>query len=168
MKFILFAFMTFTIAAAAFANGLGGERLEKVIGDQIVDIGTDQTSTPVAGEPIEFDFNLLRSDTREPLLTPTSVGIDIEHNGKPFVNCDIITEMPNTFFFYTFPEGGTYTLKVTFFDSRRTPPALATASFPLTISGAGGKMRALYISALFSCLLLGLLGGYWGARKRAA
>ncbi len=100
-------------------------------------------------------------------MTPTSVGIDIERNGKPLVNCDIITEMPNTFLFYTFPEGGTYSLKVTFFDSRRTPPALATASFPLTISGAGGKMRALYIAALFGCLLLGLLGGYWGARKRA-
>ena len=89
----------------------------------IVDIGTDQTSTPVAGEPIEFDFNLLKSDTREPLTTPTSVGIDIGHNGKSMVNCDLITEMPNTFFFYTFPEGGNYTLKVTFFDSKRTPPA---------------------------------------------
>ena len=106
MKFLIFSFLTSIIASAVFANGLGGERLEKVIGDQIVDIGTDQTSTPVAGEPIEFDFNLLKSDTREPLMTPTSVGIDIARNGKSLVNCDIITEMPNTFFFYTFPEGG--------------------------------------------------------------
>jgi hypothetical protein len=168
MKFIFSAFMFFAIAGACFANGLGGERLEKVIGDQIVDIGTDQTATPVAGEPIEFDFNLLRSDTREPLLTPTSVGIDIQRNGKPMVNCDLITELPNTFFFYTFPEGGTYTLKVTFFDAKRTPPQLATASFPLTISGSGGKMRAIYIALIFVTLLLGLFGGYLGARRRAA
>jgi hypothetical protein len=168
MKFIFSAFMFFVIAGAVFANGLGGERLEKVIGDQIVDIGTDQTATPVAGEPIEFDFNLLRSDTREPLLPPTSVGIDIERNGKPMVNCDLITELPNTFFFYTFPEGGTYTLKVTFFDAKRTPPQPATASFPLTISGSGGKMRAMYIALIFVSLLLGLFGGYLGARRRPA
>jgi len=168
MKFIFSVLMFFAIAGAVFANGLGGERLEKVIGDQIVDIGTDQTATPVAGEPIEFDFNLLRSDTREPLLTPTSVGIDIQRNGKPMVNCDLITELPNTFFFYTFPEGGTYTLKVTFFDSKRTPPQLATASFPLTISGSGSKMRAMYIALIFVTLLLGLFGGYLGARKRTA
>jgi len=168
MKYIIFFLMAFAIAGAVFANGLGGERLEKVIGDQIVDIGTDQTSTPVAGEPIEFDFNLLKSDTREPLMTPTSVGIDIGRDGKSLVNCDIITELPNTFFFYTFPEGGNYTLKVTFFDAKRTPSELASASFPLTISGSGSKMRALYIAALFGCILLGLLGGYWGARRRTA
>jgi hypothetical protein len=168
MKFILPVLMVLAIAGAVFANGLGGERLEKVIGDQIVDIGTDQTSTPVAGEPIEFDFNLLKSDTRDPLMTPTSVGIDIGRNGKSLVNCDLITELPNTFFFYTFPEGGTYTLKVTFFDAKRTPPELASASFPLAISGSGSKMRALYIALIFVSLLLGLSGGYLGARRRAA
>ena len=47
------------MAEAAFANGLGGERLEKVVGDLIVDIGTDQPSTPVAGQAIEFDFGLI-------------------------------------------------------------------------------------------------------------
>jgi hypothetical protein len=168
MKWILPALLALAIAGAASANGLGGERLEKVVGDMIVDIGTDQSSTPVAGEPIEFDFNLLKSDTREPLGTPTSIGLDIGHNGKSLVNCDIITELPNTFFFYTFPEGGSYTLKVTFLDSKRTPQDLATASFPLTISGAGGRVRALYIGALLVCALFGLAGGYWGARRRAA
>ena len=167
MKFIVIAFLAFVITGAAFANGLGGERLERVVGDVIVDIGTDQSSTPVAGQPIEFDFNLLKSDTREPITTPTSVGLDIEHDGKPMVNGDLIAELPNTFLFYTFPEGGAYTLKVTFFDSKRTPPQLATASFPLTISGSGGKMRGLYIAALFACIFLGFVGGYALARKRA-
>jgi hypothetical protein len=133
MKLILPAFLLLAFAGVTFANGLGGERLERVVGDTIVDVGTDQTATPVAGEPIEFDFNLLRSDTRDPLTTPTSIGIDIGHNGKSLVNCDLITEMPNTFLFYVFPEGGDYTLKVTFFDSRRSPPQLATATFPLKI-----------------------------------
>src|ERR1700694_528704 len=119
LKRIIFIIMASMMAEIAYANGLGGERLEKVVGDVIVDIGTDQPSTPVAGQPIEFDFNLLKSDTREPLTTPTSIGIDIGRNGKSIVNCDLITEMPNTFLFYTFPEGGDYTLKVTFFDSKR-------------------------------------------------
>ena len=166
LRFFLCVLAATALARGVAANGLGGQRLEKVVGDVIVDIGTDQNSTPVAGEPIEFDFNLLKSDTREPLGTPTSVGLDIERNGKPMVNGDLITELPNTFLFYTFPEGGTYTLKVTFFDSRRTPPALATASFPLTISGARSGMRALYVAALPVCILLGLVAGYWGARRR--
>ena len=167
MRAILGLLVALVIAGPVGANGLGGERLEKVVGDTIVDIGTDQTSTPVAGEPIEFDFNLLRSDTREPLMTPTSVGLDIEHNGKPMVNGDLITESPNTFLFYTFPEGGSYTLKVTFFDSKRTPPQLATASFPLTISGSAGGRRALYrwLAALFAAGLLGVLAGYWVGRR---
>ena len=167
MKCMISVIMAVAFAGAAFANGLGGERLEKVVGDVIVDIGTDQSATPVAGQPIEFDFNLLKSDTREPLTTPTSIGIDIGRNGKSIVNCDLITEMPNTFLFYTFPEGGDYTLKVTFFDSKRAQQALATASFPITISGSGSKMRAVYIAALFACIILGLVGGYWGARRRA-
>jgi len=166
MKCIISVIMAFAFGGAAFANGLGGERLEKVIGDVIVDIGTDQPSTPVAGQPIEFDFNLLKSDTREPLTTPTSIGIDIGRNGKSIVNCDLITEMPNTFLFYTFPEGGDYNLKVTFFDSKRAQQVLATASFPITISGSGSKMRAVYIAAIFACFILGLVGGYWGARRR--
>jgi len=168
MKCIFPVLLAIALAGAVHANGLGGERLEKVVGDMIVDVGTDQTAAPVAGEPIEFDFNLLQSDTRDPLMTPTSIGIDIEHDGKPQVNCDLIPEMPNTFLFYTFPEGGAYTLKVTFFDSKRTPPQLATASFPLTISEGKGKMRAPYFAAIFASLALGLLVGFWGARRRGA
>ena len=169
MKASLGLFVSLMFAGAVFANGLGGQRLEKVVGEMIVDIGTDQTSPPLAGEPIEFDFNLLKSDTREPLTTPTSVGLDIEHNGKPMVNGDLITESPNTFLFYTFPEGGSYTLKVTFFDSRRMPPQLATASFPLTISGGGGGSRATYLglAALIAGIIFGLLAGYWMARRPA-
>jgi hypothetical protein len=121
----------------------------------------------MAGKPIEFDFNLLKSDTREP-VTNTSVGLDIGHNGKSMVNCDLITEPSLTFLFYTFPEAGNYTLKVTFFDKDRTPPALATASFPITIYGSTDKMRALYIAVLFVSIISGLSGGYWAARRREA
>ncbi len=149
-------------AGIVFANGLPGQRLEKVVGDLIVDIGTDQTLTPVAGEPIEFDFNLLESDTRDP-VNSTSVGVDIGHNGKSMVNCDLITEAPLTFLFYTFPEAGNYTLKVTFFDKSR---ALATASFPITISGSWVRMRAAYIAVMFLIIIVGVLVGYWGARRR--
>jgi hypothetical protein len=160
--------MAFAIAAAVFANGLGGERLEKVIGDQIVDVGTDQEGTPVAGEPIEFDFNLLDGQSREPLTYVTSVGIDIGHNGKSMVNCDLIPELPTTFLFYTFPEAGSYNLKVTFFDKNRDRQELATAIFPLTISRSGVRTRTLYIAASLVGIFLALLGIYWGARSRGA
>jgi hypothetical protein len=168
MKRILPLILACAFAGTVFANGLGGERLEKVVGDMIVDIGTDQTATPVAGEPIEFDFNLLRSDTREPLTLPTSIGVDIAHNGKSILNCDLLTEMPNTFLFYSFPEGGSYTMKVTFFDVKRSPPQLASATFPLTISGSRSAMRLLIPAALIACLGVGLVAGYWGSRRRPA
>jgi hypothetical protein len=168
MKRVVLILIAFAIGGAAYANGLGGQRLEKVVGDQIVDVGTDQEATPVAGETIEFDFNLLNSDTREPVTNATSVGINIGHNGKMMVNCDLITESPITFLFYTFPEGGNYTLTVTFFDKNRDRQELATASFPLTISGSRGNMRALYIAALIVSIILGLLVAYWRARRRGA
>jgi hypothetical protein len=168
MKHIFTVLLAVTLAEAAFANGLGGERLEKVVGDQIVDVGTDQTSTPVAGEPIEFDFNLLTSDTRDPVTYPTSIGIDIGHNGKSVVNCDLVTELPNAFLFYTFPEEGNYTLTVTFFDKNRDRQEVATATFPLTIAGSTGRMRALNIAEILASLILGLVGGFWAARRREA
>jgi len=168
MKRILPLFLACAFAGAAFANGLGGERLEKVVGDLIVDIGTDQTATPVAGEPIEFDFNLLRSDSREPVTLPTSIGIDIAHGGKSILNCDLLTEMPNTFLFYSFPEAGSYTMKLTFFDSKRSPSQLASATFPLTISGSRSKMRLIIPASFIACIAVGLAAGYWGARRRAA
>jgi hypothetical protein len=153
------------VAEALFANGLGGQRLEKLVGDVIVDVGTDQLSTPVAGKPIEFDFNLLKSDTREPIAN-TGVGIDIGHNGKSMVNCNLITDPQLTFLIYTFPEPGAYTLKVTFFDTHRDPPNLATASFPLAISGSSDRTRSRYIAIFVLSLLLGLPAGYWAARTR--
>ena len=168
MKRIIFIVMACLMAGTAFANGLGGERLEKVVGDLIIDIGTDQSSKPIAGQPIEFDFGLLQSNTREPVSLATSVGIDISHNGKSMVNCDLITEEPMTFLYYTFPESGDYTLKVTFLDSKRERQNLATASFPLTISGPRYNLRALYVAGLFASIALGLLVGYWGARRRGA
>jgi len=168
MKRVLLIILTLAFSGVALANGLGGERLEKVVGDLIVDIGTDQSGTPFAGEPIEFDFNLLRSDSREPVTLPTSIGIDIAHNGKSVLNCDLITEQPNTFLFYSFPEGGKYTLKVTFFDAKRSPSQMATASFPLTISGSRNKMSVMVPVALFACIVVGLVAGYWGARRRGA
>jgi hypothetical protein len=155
------------VAEVLFANGLGGQRLEKVVGKLIVDVGTDQPSTPIAGKPIEFDFNLLKSDTREPVAN-TGVGIDIGHNGKSMVNCNLITDPQLTFLIYTFPEAGAYTLKVTFFDTHRDPPNLATASFPLAISGSSDRTLSRYLAIFVLSLLLGLLAGYWGARRRRA
>ena len=168
MKRVILIIVAFGIAEAVFANGLGGERLEKVVGNLIVDVGTDQPSTPRAGQPIEFDFNLLQSDTREPVNLATSVGIDIGHDGKSMVNCDLVVEPPMTFLIYTFPERGKYTLTVSFFNRNLGQQRLATASFPLTISGSRGNIRAQYLAALFASILLGLMAGYWGARRRGA
>lgn len=163
--FLIALIAALVAAEALFANGLGGQRLEKVVGDLIVDVGTDQPSTPVAGKPIEFDFNLLKSDTREPVAN-TGVGIDIGHNGKSMVNCNLITDPQLTFLIYTFPEAGAYTLKVTFFDTHRDPPNVATASFPLAISGSSDWTRSRHIAIFVVSLFLALLAGYWGARRQ--
>lgn len=166
VKSLIPILMAIGFAGMVLANGLPGQRLEKVVGDLIIDIGTDQTLTPVAGEPIEFDFNLLQSDTRDPVLDTTSVGIDIGHKGKSMVNCDlIVAPQPElTYLFYTFPEAGNYTLKVTFFDKSR---GLATASFPITISGAWVRMRAWYVAAILFIVVGASLAGYWRSRRRS-
>jgi hypothetical protein len=165
MKCVISFLMALAFGGIVFANGLPGQRLEKVVGDVIIDIGTDQTLTPVAGEPIEFDFNLLASDTRDPVMDSTSVGVDIGHNGKSMVNCDLIAEpQPQlTYLFYTFPEAGNYTLKVTFFDKSR---ALASASFPITISGTWVRRRARYVAVISLVVAGAILAVYWGARRR--
>jgi hypothetical protein len=168
LKRVILSIVALAIAEAVFANGLGGERLEKVVGNLIVDVGTDQPSTPIAGQPIEFDFGLLQSDTRDPVDLATSVGIDIGHNGKSMVNCDLVVETPITFLIYTFPEPGKYTLTVAFFNKNLGQQRLAIATFPLTISGPKGNIPARYVAALSACILLGLLAGYWGARRRRA
>jgi len=168
LKRVILFIVAFGIAEAVFANGLGGERLEKVVGDLIVDVGTDQPSTPIAGQPIEFDFNLLQSGTREPVNLATSVGIDIGHDGKSMVNCDLVVEPPMTFLIYTFPESGNYTLTVSFFNRNLGQQRLATASFPLTISASRGSIRAQYLAAIFASIILGLLAGNWRARRRRA
>lgn len=149
-----------------FANGLGGERLEKVDGDLIVDVGTDQPSTPVAGQPIEFDFDLLQSNTREPVNLATSVGIDIAHNGKSMVNCNLVVDPTITFLIYTFPEGGNYTLSVAFYSKSLGQKKIASASFPLTISRSRNNTRTVFLAALFASIMLGLLAVYWRARRR--
>ena len=129
MKTGIAIIVALALAPGLLGNGLAGERLEKVVGEFIVDVGTDQTSTPLAGQPIEFDFNLLQSETRDPVNLATSVGIDIGHNGKSMVNCDLVPELPMTFLYYTFPESGDYTLTVSFFDSKRENPSSRPPNF---------------------------------------
>jgi hypothetical protein len=84
------------------------------------------------------------------------------------VNCDLVVEPPITFLIYTFPERGKYTLTVSFFNRNLGQQRLATASFPLTISGSRGNIRGQYLAALFASILLGLMAGYWRVRRRRA
>ena len=162
------ALVVLTMAGAASANGLPGQRLEQVVGNMIVDVGTDQTTPPAAGSTVEFDFNLLDSSSRDPLPT-TNVGINIEHNGRMMVNCNLTIDPQMTFIYYTFPESGRYTLKVEFFDSRRPPmqQKLASASFPITI-GSSGLTRYVYLAGFVGTFVAGLAAGYWGKRARAS
>lgn len=156
-------------AGISAANGLPGQRLEQVVGNMIVDVGTDQTTPPVGGSTVEFDFALLDSSSREP-LPATNVGINIAHNGHlMMVNCNLIVDPQTTFIYYTFPEPGTYTLKVEFFDTRRAPmdQKLASASFPIQIA-SHGLTRLANIAGFVGAFVAGLAAGYWGIRSRAS
>lgn len=156
--------MALAIAVAARANGLGGVRLEKVVDNQIVDVGTDQASIPPAGTPVQFDFNLLKSDTRA-ILPATNVNVAATRKGVTVLDNDLIVEPPLTLCVLTFPEEGEYTLKVTFYDKDKQ---LATASFPLTIAKRADPMRAYYAGAISVSVALGLLSGFWLGRRRKA
>ena len=81
------------------------------------------------------------------------------------VNSDLIMEPPLTLLVYTFPEGGNYTLKTTFYDGNNT---LATASIPLSISGSRILIRLLYIVGFLACIGLALFAGYRAARRGPA
>lgn len=166
LRWTLGALAVLVIAAAVLANGLPGQRLEQVIGNMIVDVGTDQTTSPVAGSTVEFDFGLLDSSSRDP-LPATNVGVNIKHNGQMMVNCDLLVDPQMTFLYYTFPESGTYTLKVEFFDTRRPPmqQKLASASFPIQI-GSHGLTRFAYVAGFAGTFVAGLAAGYWGKRAR--
>jgi len=168
LKGTLGALAVLAIAGAALANGLPGQRLEQVVGNMIVDVGTDQTTSPVAGSTVEFDFALLDSSSRDPLPV-TNVGVNIAHNGRMMVNCDLLVDPQMTFIYYTFPEPGTYTLKVEFFDTRRASmqQKLASASFPITI-GSQRLTRFAYIAGFVGTFVAGLAAGYWGKRPRAS
>lgn len=169
VKWMLGVLAFLFIAGTSAANGLPGQRLEQVVGNMIVDVGTDQTKPPVDGSTVEFDFALLESSSRDP-LSVTNVGINIAHNGHlMMVNCNLIVDPQMTFIYYTFPEPGTYTLKVEFFDTRRPPmeQKLASASFPIQIA-SHGLTRFAYIAGFAVTFVAGLAAGYWGIRSRAS
>lgn len=169
VKWTLTLLAILCIAGACAANGLPGQRLEQVVGNMIVDVGTDQTTPPVAGSTVEFDFALLDSSSRDPLPV-TNVGVNIAHDGHTMmVNGDLMVDPQMTFIYYTFPEPGTYTLKVEFFDTRRAPmqQRLASASFPIQI-GSHGLARFAYIAGFAGTFVVGLAVGYWVTRSRAS
>ena len=166
---LLIILIAFAATSVARANGLGGQRLEKVIGSQIVDIGTDQKSAPQAGLPIQFDFNLLKSDSRDN-IPYTDVVVFITENGKTMLDTDIaMAQSGPTLLTYNFSEGGNYNMEVSIYDKTKT---LADASFPLTIEGAAAtdpNSKALYIAG---AVLIGIIAGFWGGnlmgRRRGA
>ena len=158
---VFLALFTSSIAGMVVANGLGGKRLEKVVNGQIVDVGTNQTSAPVAGAPIQFDFNLLKSDTRATLPT-TNVAVSFEHKGAIVMDSDLLMEPPLTLLVFTFPEKGDYTLTVTFYNKDQK---LAAASVPLSIGATFDVARALYLTL---SVILGIAIGYWGAQRRSS
>lgn len=128
--------MSLVLASSVNANGLAGQRLEKNVGQYVVDIGTDQEFTPQPGGPVRFDFNLLKSGDRTP-VNFTDVDVYITKDGVPLMDSDVvIAKSGPTLVTYTFPESGAYSLETTFFnqDSR-----LADATFPLTIGGSGSS-----------------------------
>lgn len=153
MKYFLITIsLTLGFLGTAYANGLGGQRLEKTVGQYIVDIGTDQMLAPVAGSPVEFDFNLLKGDTRE-LLDYTSVWVSISKNSQSYLSGNIIPAAAGpTLILFNFPESGNYELNTVFYKNDK---AVADATFSLPIANGPGNFSL--IATIFKAIMNGFI-----------
>ena len=159
------------------ANGLPGQRLEKDLGNYVIDIGTDQDFTPQAGAPVKFDFYLLggqsgvtlpgglRISARNPAPF-TDLNVRILQDGKPFLESDVAyAQHGPTFLTYAFPNGGEFTLQTTFYSK---DDKLADASFPITIGGdtapgsGGGSSSGGLLSFIFGSIFGVVIGAVVG------
>ncbi len=146
------------LAPFAFANGLGGQRLEKVVGNLIVDVGTDQSGVPMAGTPIQFDFNLLKSDTREYVPFATVAVKFIKSNGDTaFQETVPYSLFGPTLLVYTFTEGGTFNLDLAFYDDQNR--VITGAVMPITIKGGGTGAGKYILFGVVALTAIGLIAG---------
>lgn len=144
---LLIPLLLFSVAATTHANGLGGQRLEKVVGQYLVDVGTDQEFAPIAKTPILFDFNLLASDTRD-IINYDIVHVRIAENENALLEKDLpMAPVGPTLLSYTFEKRGGYILQVMF---SKKGKELAGAIFPLAIESLDTNSGMLtYFTSLF-------------------
>lgn len=141
MKYTVFIFIILCIfyAGSVRANGFGAV-LDKVVGDYTLNVDYDAVNGIVAGDPVQFAFQLFNKDRSAPQEF-TDVWVSITPSGTnssytpPLFDGGLIQSniFPATMTFI-FPAGGTYDLKVRYDKNDKT---LAEAAFPLTVSGSG-------------------------------
>jgi hypothetical protein len=103
-------------AGSTSANGLGGTRLEAPTGDYIIDVGTSATGKPQAGQAIQFDYQLLKKDTRA-YVEFTSVAVKIAKGNTPLFNGELHFPFDGPILLtYVFPGAGDYQMTVTFYN----------------------------------------------------
>lgn len=159
-------------ASPVSADGLGGQRLEKNSGNYIVDVGSDQSGSPQAGSPVQFDFSLLKNGTRD-VLPFKDVVVTFAQNGVTTLDSDLLyAQGGSAYLTYLFPQGGAYDLKVTFYDDQGV--GIAQSNFALQIGGQehGGVTSqpigaGLVVISLVCGIGIGALGvGSWMLRDK--
>ncbi len=160
--------LTFLSGHGAEANGLAGLRLEKVVGPYIIDIGTDQFAAPEPGTPIQFDFNLLSSSTRE-YLSFDHVAVEIKNPDSGDLLKKDLPESQDGFTALTvvFPKAGLYTMDVNIFKDNKSA---TSASFQIQIgapvSTGLNPWQALELAVPIIMVLVAILVSIWQKKKQ--
>lgn len=131
LSILLTILLFFIFAGFAEANGLGGTRLEKVEGEYMLDVGTDHFGEPVPNTRVQFDFNLLRADTREYISFDYVTFTVLDSRGKVLEDRRLEESASGfTVINYYFPKAGRYDLRVNIYKEGKLAVG---AVFPITV-----------------------------------
>ena len=157
-KTILAILIFFSMANIAWANGSHGQYFEKTAGEYTIGIGTD-VYTLVAGDPIRFDLNLYKKESKEPIEFSDIWVRIVEKKGGSFDRTIFAGGIHNPQFGYAgmtsiLPNQGQYEL-IVIFNNKDGNPITDDISFlltvdPGTVENAKDPWRNAIISGMIS------------------
>jgi hypothetical protein len=165
-KTILTILVLFSIGNIAWANGSHGQYFEKATGEYTIGVGTDVYAL-VAGDPIRFDFNLYKKESKEPVEFSDIWVRIVEKTADSFDRTVFAGGLYNPQIGYAgmtsnFATQGDYELIVRF-NNKAGDAITDDVSLPLVIEanpdgGASGSLRDMLLG-----VVIGIVFGFGGA-----